>query len=57
VIDDRALEVVTGPEPDRHDARGDGAGLEDPACGEVSADGGPGMTGARVCRKEIDGFH
>ena len=57
VIDDRALVDVAEPEPEHRDARDDGAGLNDAARGEVPADGGPGMPGARVCRKEIDGFH
>ena len=57
VVDDRALVDVAEPEPDRRDARDDGAGLEDAASGEVFADRGPGMTGARVCRKKVDGLH
>ena len=31
--------------------------VSDAARGEVLADGGPGMPGARVGREEIDGFH
>ena len=36
---------------------GDAGGGDDAARREVLADGGPGMPGARVGGKEIDGFH
>ena len=57
VVDDRALVDVAETEPEHRDTRDDGAGLENAGRGEVLADCGPGMTGACVGRKKIDGFH